>query len=509
MSFQKSRYIGSRGFYSHVLAVAVPIAIQNGITNFVGMLDNIMVGQVGTDQMSGVSIVNQLLFVYNLMIFGGLAGIGIFTAQFSGKGDEKGVRYTMRLKLVLALVLTAASAVLFALQGENLVRLWLTGDSGSVDAGATMAAARQYLLVMYAGLLPFAVSQVYSGTLRECGETVVPMKAGIAAVFVNLIGNYILIYGKFGAPAFGVAGAAAATVLSRFVEAAIVIVWTHRHARAGARSGGRPEYEEGVAGGLKESAAGGENRASGETGGTQDASAGNRFAYADGLYRGFHIPADLVRRILPKAFPLLMNETMWSLGMTVLSQQYSTLGLDVVAAFNISNTISNVFNIAFIAMGDAISIILGQELGAGKMDTVQDDAARMRVFSVFLCVISGVLLFAVSGVFPRIYNTTAQVRAIAAGLIRISAVFMPVYAYENASYFTLRSGGKTFVTFLFDSCFVWAASIPAAYLFTHFTGWPILTVFLAVQCIDFIKCFIGFAMVRRGNWVHDLTQYAG
>ena len=209
MSFQKSRYIGSRGFYSHVLAVAVPIAIQNGITNFVGMLDNIMVGQVGTDQMSGVSIVNQLLFVYNLMIFGGLAGIGIFTAQFSGKGDEKGVRYTMRLKLVLALVLTAASAVLFALQGENLVRLWLTGDSGSVDAGATMAAARQYLLVMYAGLLPFALSQVYSGTLRECGETVVPMKAGIAAVFVNLIGNYILIYGKFGAPAFGVAGAAA------------------------------------------------------------------------------------------------------------------------------------------------------------------------------------------------------------------------------------------------------------------------------------------------------------
>lgn len=472
MSFQKSRYIGSRGFYSHVLGVAVPIAIQNGITNFVGMLDNIMVGQVGTDQMSGVSIVNQLLFVYNLMIFGGLAGIGIFTAQFSGKGDEKGVRYTMRLKLVLSLVLTVASAMLFALQGENLVRLWLTGDSGSVDAGATMTAARQYLLVMYAGLLPFAVSQVYSGTLRECGETVVPMKAGIAAVFVNLIGNYILIYGKFGAPAFGVAGAAAATVLSRFVEAAIVIVWTHRHARAGVCSG-------------------------------------SRFAYADGLYRGFYIPADLVRRILPKAFPLLMNETMWSLGMTVLSQQYSTLGLDVVAGFNISNTISNVFNIAFIAMGDAISIILGQELGAGKMDTVQDDATRMRVFSVFLCVISGVLLFGVSGMFPRIYNTTAQVRAIAEGLIRISAVFMPVYAYENASYFTLRSGGKTFVTFLFDSCFVWAASIPAAYAFTHFTDWPILTVFLAVQCIDFIKCFIGFAMVRRGNWVHDLTQYAG
>lgn len=472
MSFQKSRYIGSRGFYSHVLGVAVPIAIQNGITNFVGMLDNIMVGQVGTDQMSGVSIVNQLLFVYNLMIFGGLAGIGIFTAQFSGKGDEKGVRYTMRLKLVLSLVLTVASAMLFALQGENLVRLWLTGDSGSVDAGATMTAARQYLLVMYAGLLPFAVSQVYSGTLRECGETVVPMKAGIAAVFVNLIGNYILIYGKFGAPAFGVAGAAAATVLSRFVEAAIVIVWTHRHARAGVCSG-------------------------------------NRFAYADGLYRGFYIPADLVRRILPKAFPLLMNETMWSLGMTVLSQQYSTLGLDVVAGFNISNTISNVFNIAFIAMGDAISIILGQELGAGKMDTVQDDATRMRVFSVFLCVISGVLLFGVSSMFPRIYNTTAQVRATAEGLIRISAVFMPVYAYENASYFTLRSGGKTFVTFLFDSCFVWAASIPAAYVFTHFTDWPILTVFLAVQCIDFIKCFIGFAMVRRGNWVHDLTQYAG
>ena len=104
---KKSKLIGTKDFYHRVLMVAVPIMIQNGITNFVGMLDNIMVGQVGTDQMSGVAIVNQLMFVYNLMVFGGLAGIGIFTAQFAGKGDEKGLRYTMRIKIVMALVLTA------------------------------------------------------------------------------------------------------------------------------------------------------------------------------------------------------------------------------------------------------------------------------------------------------------------------------------------------------------------------------------------------------------------
>lgn len=270
---KKSKLIGTKDFYHRVLMVAVPIMIQNGITNFVGMLDNIMVGQVGTDQMSGVAIVNQLMFVYNLMVFGGLAGIGIFTAQFAGKGDEKGLRYTMRIKIVMALVLTAGATLLFFNGGSSLIGMWLKGDSAAGDAAATMAAAEGYLRVMLVGMVPFAATQVLSGTLRETGETIVPMKAGVVAVLVNLVGNYILIYGKFGAPVLGVVGAAIATNISRFVEFLFVLVWLLRHLE--------------------------KNR------------------YMEGLFRGFYVPGDLALRIVIRAFPLLLNETLWSLGNTV------------------------------------------------------------------------------------------------------------------------------------------------------------------------------------------------
>ena len=226
---KNNRYFGDRKFYSRVLTIAIPIMIQQGITNFVNMLDNIMVGRLGTDPMSGVAILNQLMFIFNLCIFGGLSGIGIFTAQFYGKQDEDGVRYTFRMQVILSVLLTVLGIVVFRTAGDSLIRLYLHEDGGGGDVQATFSYAKQYLAVMYTGMLPFALSQAYSSTLRNTGETVVPMRAGVSAVAVNLVGNYILIYGKFGAPRLGVAGAAAATVLSRYVELAIVAGWTHRH----------------------------------------------------------------------------------------------------------------------------------------------------------------------------------------------------------------------------------------------------------------------------------------
>jgi putative MATE family efflux protein len=449
------------------LWIAVPIMIQNAITNFVGMLDNIMVGQIGTNQITGVSIVNQLIFVFNLMIFGGTAGIGIFTAQFAGKNDQKGLMYTVRLKVAMAVVLTLLGIGIFLGCGDAMVQLWMSNASSASDITETMKAAHGYLLVMLVGIFPFAMSQVYASTLRENGETRVPMIAGVIAIFVNLMGNYILIYGKFGAPKLGVLGAATATVLSRFVEVALVMLWSHRHTQ--------------------------------------------RFPFMKMVYRGFGVPKELTISILLKAFPLLLNETLWSLGQTALSQQYSTLGLSVVAAFNISNTIANVFNVAFISMGDATAIILGQELG--RMDSEEDrkvikyDAFRLAIIAVVLCVISGSLLAMTAGAFPKVYNTTDEIKRMATYLILVSAAFMPVYAYENASYFTLRSGGKTWITFLFDSVFVWVISVPAAFVFTRFTDWGVVHVFIAVQCFDFIKMAIGFFMVRHGAWMHNLTAY--
>ena len=459
--FQK--YIGDRAFYRRVLGVAVPIIIQNGISNFVSLLDNIMVGQVGTMQMSGVSIVNQLLFVFNLCVFGAASGAGIFTAQFHGSQDHEGIRHTFRFKVLICTAMAAVGIAVFLPGGSGLIGLYLTGEGDPATAAGALSYGLDYLRVMLLGLVPFALCNAYSSTLRETGETVVPMVSGITAVFVNLILNYILIFGHFGAPAMGVRGAALATVISRYAELAIVAGWTHLHA--------------------------------------------DKKPFIRGAYRSFHIPGKLMAGIVRKGMPLLINEFLWSLGMALMNQCYSTCGLDVVPAMNISSTLYNLGSVAFLAMGNAVGIIMGQMLGAGSTEAEVRDANRKLItVSVASGVLFGGLILLISGLFPRLYNTTDDVRHLATQLICVSAMLMPFNSYTNATYFTLRSGGQTLVTFLFDSCFVWILCVPLAYCLSRFTAMPILPLYAVCQCTDFLKCAVGAFMLKQGKWIQNLTQ---
>ncbi|MBR5220857.1 MAG: MATE family efflux transporter [Clostridia bacterium] len=454
--------IGDRNFYRHVLAVSLPIMIQNFITNFVSLLDNIMVGRVGTTAMTGVAISNQLIFVFNLCIFGCVSASGIFTAQFYGRGDQRGVADTMRFKLYSGLLLCAVGIGVFALFGEGLISLYLQGEGAVEDAQASLAAGLEYLRIMLWGLAPFVLVQCYAGTLRECGQTFVPMVAGITAVIVNLSLNYILIFGKFGAPALGASGAALATVISRYVELLIVVIWTHRH------------HDE------------------------------NPFARM--TYQSAGVPRALVGKIMIKGMPLMVNELFWSLGVAALSQCYSWRGLSVVAAINISSTITNLFNVIHLALGSSVSIIVGQLLGAGDMEEAVDRDTKLIAFSTGVCLIIGAVMFAAAPLFPAIYNTEQAVRDLATAFIRIMAVYMPFGAFLHASYFTLRSGGKTIITFLFDSVFICCVSLPSAYIMAHYTAVPIIPLYAAVQAIDIIKCVIGFILVKRRVWVQNIIE---
>ena len=212
------RYIfGDRKFYKMVFAIVIPIIIQNTITSFVSLLDNIMVGQLGTEQMSGVAIANQLLFIFQICIFGGISGASIYGAQFFGAKDYESMRATMRFKLYICLGIFLIAMVAFLTMGGPLISLFLSGGDSPEAVAETLSAGRSYLLIMLVGILPFAVAQAYTATLREAGETMLPMVSGVVAVIVNMVFNYILIFGHFGAPQMGVRGAAVATVISRYV----------------------------------------------------------------------------------------------------------------------------------------------------------------------------------------------------------------------------------------------------------------------------------------------------
>ena len=457
----RQRFIGNKTFYKMVLAVAVPIVIQNGITNFVNLLDNVMVGQLGTESMSGVAIANQLIFVFNLCIFGGLSGAGIFGAQYYGSGNHDGVRQTFRFKLYIIAILSTVFLTAFLTKDADLLSLYLHQSEGGGDLALTLSEGQIYLRIMLLGLIPFALNNAYVGTLRETGETLLPMKAGITAVLVNLVFNWLLIFGHLGFPELGVAGAAIATVLSRYVELAIVMFWTHTH---------------------KEK---------------------NKFIV--GAYRSLHINKDIVYRIVRKGWPLLLNEVLWSIGMTTITQCYSTRGLSAVAAVNITSTLSNLFRIVVMASGNSIAILVGQRLGAGRMDEARDVDNKLIFASCSLCAVIGLVLFATAPLFPEMYNTTADVKAIACVLLRVVACVLPLQAFNNAAYFTLRAGGKTFITFIFDSMFIWCVSLPAAFYCAHFTGLNVMNMYGIVQGLEIVKTTLGFVLIKKGSWLSNIV----
>lgn len=457
------RYIGDRRFYRSVMAVAVPIMIQNFITNFVGMLDNIMVGQVGTAEMSGVAIVNQILFVFYLCLFGAASGAGIFTAQFFGNSDHEGVRHTFRYKILAGVVITAVGTAIFLLFGSNLISFFLKGDGEAGEAERYLSFGREYMGIMLAGLLPFAVTSAYTSTLRECGQTVVPMVAGIVAVLVNLLLNWVLIFGNLGAPALGISGAAIATVISRFAELAVCAGWTHTHS--------------------------------------------DKAPFIKGAYRSFAIPKELTVKITKKSLPLMANEALWSVGITTLNWCYSLRSLDVVGAVNIATTLTNTMSVSLIAMGNAVGIIIGQKLGARKPESEVLDATRkLAFFSVAFTAVFAIAQAALSGVFPGAYNTTAAIRSLASSMILVHAACMPARAFTNASYFTIRSGGQALVTFLFDSCFVWAAMVPTAFLLSKFSSVSVIFLFAIVEGLEFLKCILGYVMLRSKRWMKTIIN---
>lgn len=457
-----NKYIGEKEFYKRIILLALPMIAQNAITSFVGLLDNLMVGQIGTEQMSGVAIVNQILFVFNLCIFGGVSGAGIFGTQYYGKGDYEGQKYAFRFKMYASAIITVIALSVFGFFGTELIQLYLS-DNGEVgNVALALQFGEEYLAVMMVGLVPFAFAQTYVSSIRETGHTLVPMVAGITAMLTNLVLNLILIFGVGPIPAMGVRGAAIATVISRYVEVLIVVLWTHLHQHMN--------------------------------------------PYIIGAYKGFGIPRTILSAILIKGTPLMFNEMFWAAGMAAITQCYAVRGLEVVAALNISSTISNLFNVVYIQLGGCIAIVVGQHLGAGEIEKAKASQRQMTAFSVVCCGIVSLVMIVVGSFFPEIYETEESIKILARSFILITAAIMPICAYCHCSYFTLRSGGKTVITFLFDSVYTWIIVIPIATILAKYTALDIVYVFFFVQSLEFVKAIIGFFMVRSGIWLQNIVK---
>ena len=461
----RERFIGDRNFYKMVFGIAVPIMIQNGISNFVGLLDNVMVGTVGTEQMTGVSIANQLIFIYNLCIFGGLSGIGIFTAQFFGSRDEEGIRDSFRMKAWTGIGLTVLATAVLLLFADPLIGLYLHEEGATGNAAETLRYGKAYLRIIVFSFVPFMALQVYASTLRECGDTLLPMKASLVAVATNLFLNWVLIYGRFGLPRLGVIGAAEATLISRVVEVLIVVIYAHTHSR--------------------------------------------KHPWVKQLYRTMKVQKTYLKDYIVKDYPILANEALWSTGISFLAQCYSMRGLAVVAALNIANTLNNSLNVVFQSFGSSVGIIVGQLLGAGRLQEAKDTDNKMLFTDILMSLVTIIVLVLISGIFPKVYNTTDEVRSIATQFLLAYAVFTPQMAFNNACYFTLRCGGKTMLTFIYDCMAVWVLSIPIAFFLSRFTSIPAVWIYVCVAMADWVKVAFGVTMVRKNVWINTIVKENG
>ncbi len=414
------KFFGDKAFYKMTLSVAIPIMIQNIITNFVSLLDNLMVGSLGTEQMSGVSIVNQLIFIFNLAIFGALSGAGIFTAQFHGKKDADGIRYTVRYKIYITLILLAIGLAVFVFFNEPLINMFLHESDDSGDIVLTLDYAQQYTRVIIWGFIPFCITQTVSSSLRGSDETVAPM-----------FSSFIVIY----------------TIKKR-----------------------------------------------------------SRFPYFKGLFKSLYIPGKICKDISLKGMPLLFNEFFWSLGMSLLSVAYSLHGIAVVAGHSISTTVMNLANISFISLGSSIGIIIGKQLGANEFEKAYDTDRKLITFSVLLSLGVSAVVIALSDQIPLLYNTSPESKEYASYFIKVSALFSVVHAFANAAYFTIRSGGKTLVTFLMDSVFVMVVSVPVAFSLYYVFHLDILLAFPIVQAVDIIKVIVGMTLIKKKVWLNNIVE---
>ena len=456
---KQSGLIGSRQFYKKILALATPIVIQGGVTNIVSLLDNVMVGQLGTEQMSGVAIANQLLSVYNFGILGALAGIGIFTAQLFGKHDEDGLCHTLRSKRVVGVAFTAAAILLFLLSGRGLIDAYIRYAGSEGSALLAGSSAWEYLCIMLIGLLPYTVGQIYGTTLREVNRTIPAMVGSVAAVLLNLFLNYLLIFGKWGCPCLGVRGAAIATVVSRFVEMLIVVVWAYL--------------------------------------------CGERFIRRS--WRRLRIPGALLKSMAVRTAPLLINETIYAASYAAIAQCLSTRGLAAIAASNITTNITQLFNVILYALGASLGIVVGNLLGADRFDEARETNSRMIALAIAVCVVFAVILMPVSVWFPRLFNTTEEVWNMSSAMIRVVAYLLPIRGFTHLAYYTLRSGGRTMLTLAFDGGYVTLICLPITYLLATFTNLPAVPLFAVSLAAELSKSVLAAIWIKKGVWVRNIV----
>ena len=454
----KNKYFGTREFYKRALTIAIPIMLQLLIQNLVSLIDNFMVAGLGDIKMSGVNICGSVIFLFIILINTLCMSGGIFMSQFKGANNRQGMQQSFRFKLFLTGFFGLAFGLFCMLAPKNVFALLLKNNT---DAPAILEQTVLYSKAVALSWIFMCISQSIASSLREIEIVKPPLVISIIATLVNTFFNYTLIYGHFGFPRLEVAGAGYATVIARAVELILFLIY------AGIR---KPEF----------------------------------------LFHPltlFNIDIILGFKILRKSVLILLSELLWALSETVATALYNTLGgAEVVSGMAGGFAVCNLFFICFSGIVTATTVIVGQELGAGHLESAKRQKNWILTGSTVFGCIFLLIGFAASRIVPFVFaNLTPEARRIACGIIITGASYLPLWALLNAQYALSRAGGDVKMGAVCDivANIIYIGSM---FLFVFLTNLGPIAIYALTKISDFIKAGIAHWWLKKEKWLVNLAE---
>lgn len=446
--------MGKKQFYRSMMVIAMPIALQNLITVGVSMMDTLMLGSLGEAALSASALANQLFFIFTLVIYGTAGGTNVLVAQFWGRKDRESIRrtlaYTYRIVLLFAFIMVALS--LFA---PRMIMHIFTNDPEVIALGA------DYLRIVSVSYLFFGIATISGNVLRAVRTVRIGLIASLVSLSVNIVLNWILIFGNLGMPEMGVSGAALATTIARICECITVVVYMKY-------------FEKKIM--LK-------------------------------IRDLLHLDRSLRKRFIQNSVPVICNEMLWSLGFSLLTVIIGHMGTAVTAAYSIYNVVSQLSSVMSQGIAAAAAVIVGNTIGAGKQGQLKEVIARLQKAAV------GVGLFAFTFVFlsrysmPFLYDISAESIGYLMDILLIGAFLegLRPNAFVNMIGI-LRGGGDAKFVLINDILFLWTICIPLGYLCAFVWNLPVWLTFLVLRFDDVIKLGTSTIRIMQGRWVKDVTR---
>ena len=438
-----------KGFYSSLVAIAIPVSMQSLLQNFVNMLDTVMIGRLGSVEIAAVGLGNQIFFILNMLLFGITSGGGVFIAQFWGKKDINGIRKSFGLMTLIA----AFAAVVFTLLGlfipYKMIGLY-SPDPQVVKVGG------DYLRIVCLSYIPTAISFSITLSLRCTERVKLPLVCTSVSLLTNAGANYLLIF----IAGLGVKGAAIATIFSRLVELLILVIWSYSH-----------NYE--VCGKIRE-------------------------------LLGFDW--NFVLKYIKIAIPVIINETFWGIGTSVYNAIFAHAGTDSFTAYSITGTISQLTWVFCMGFGNGIGVLIGKRIGEKKLDEARAYALRSMWFMPVIGACVGVLLLPLSKLLPFLFNVEPEIIKTASSILMILIFVYPFNSFcMDWVVGVCRAGGDTVFSAVAELVVLWCVSIPLGYVAAFVLHLPAPMIYLFITSESFVKAIIGAIRIVSGKWLHEVT----